>query len=343
LAGADGKGIISLSINDGLPRYSVIVPAYREEDRIGDCVHALVDQSIPRSDYEIIVIDDASPDDTGVVAQDSGADVVYRIDHGGASAARNAGVARARGDLVLFTDADCIPCREWVERMVAPFADPDIAGVKGTYRSRQTPLMARLVQLEFVVRYERMATLPEIDFIDTYAAAYRRSILDDEGGFDTEYPVPSAEDVDLSFRLAQKGYRMVFVPDAWVWHVHPTSVTAYLKRKMRFGYWRALLYIRYPNKIAGDAHTDPLLKLQFALVGLVGLQAAAGLFYSPFWIGAVLALLVFCVTTLSFVGWAWSRDRAVALVWPAIAFLRVLLQGMALAVGLMSNLVSGGS
>jgi len=332
-----------LSTNDSLPRYSIIVPAYQEANRIGDCVRALVDQSIPRSDYEIIVIDDASPDDTSVVAQASGADAVCRIDHGGASAARNAGLAHARGDLILFTDADCMPCREWIERMVAPFSDSDTAGVKGTYRSRQKTLVARLVQLEFEVRYERMATLPEIDFIDTYAAAYRRSVLDEEGGFDTEYPVPSAEDVDLSFRLAQKGYRMVFVPDAWVWHVHPTSLKAYLKRKMRFGYWRALLYIRYPNKISGDAHTDPLLKPQFALVALVGLLAAAGLICPPIWIGAAVALLAFCLTTLPFVRWAWSRDRAVALAWPVIAFLRVLLQGAALAAGLLSNLVSNGS
>lgn len=330
-------------MSDSLPRYSVIVPAYREANRISDCVQALVDQSIPRSDYEIIVVDDASPDDTGAAAQASGADVVHRIDHGGASAARNAGIARARGDLVLFTDADCAPCREWIERMVAPFSDPDIVGAKGTYRSRQKTLVARLVQLEFEVRYERMATLPEIDFIDTYAAAYRRSTLDDEGGFDTEYPVPSAEDIDLSFRLAQKGYRMVFVPDAWVWHVHPTSLKAYLKRKMRFGYWRALLYIRYPNKIAGDAHTDPLLKPQFALAALVGLLAAAGLFCPLLWIGAAVALSAFCLTTMPFVRWAWSRDREIALAWPMIVLLRVLLQGVALAVGLLSNLVSGGS
>jgi cellulose synthase/poly-beta-1,6-N-acetylglucosamine synthase-like glycosyltransferase len=331
-----------LSTNESVPRYSVVVPAYQEADRIGDCVRALADQSIPRSTYEILVIDDASLDDTGAVAQANGADEVFRIDHGGASVARNTGVARARGDLILFTDADCTPCWEWIERMVAPFSDPDIAGVKGTYRSRQKPLVARLVQLEFEVRYERMATLPQIDFIDTYAAAYRRSILEAEGGFDTDYPVPSAEDVDLSFRLAQKGYRMVFVPDAWVWHVHPASLKAYLKRKMRFGYWRALLYMRYPSKIAGDAHTDPLLRSQFLLVALVGLLAAVGVFYPPLRIGAAAALLVFCLTTVSFVRWTWSRDRAVALVWPVVAFLRVLLQGGALAAGLLANLVSDG-
>jgi len=287
-------------------------------------------------------VDDASSDGTGGVARESGADAVVRIEHGGASAARNAGLSRARGDLVLFTDADCTPDHEWIQRMVAPFADQGVAGVKGTYRSRQKSLVARLVQLEFEYRYERMATLDSIDFIDTYAAAYRRAILDEEGGFDTEYPVPSAEDVDLSFRLSQKGYRLVFAPDAWVWHIHPTSLAAYLRRKMRFGYWRALLYLRYPNKIGGDTHTDPLLKPQFALVALISLLALATMVYAPMWLGLVVVVAFFLVTTLRFVSWAWHRDRSVALVWPCVTFARVYLQGVALAVGLLSNLIAAG-
>ncbi|MBN1249321.1 MAG: glycosyltransferase, partial [Anaerolineae bacterium] len=244
-------------------------------------------------------------------------------------------------EIVLFTDADCMPCREWIARMVAPFTDAAAVGTKGTYRSRQQSLIARLVQLEFEVRYERMASLSRIDFIDTYAAAYRRSVLLQEGGFDTEYPVPSAEDVDLSFRLAKKGHLMVFVPDAWVWHIHPSTLTAYLKRKMRFGYWRALLYLRFPDKISGDAHTDPLLKPQFALVALSLLLGFGSLFWPPLWFGVGLGLLTFLVTTLPFVRWAWSRDRAVAAVWPLIAFLRVVLQGIALGWGLLTQFLRG--
>ncbi|MCD6285614.1 MAG: glycosyltransferase, partial [Anaerolineae bacterium] len=249
-----------MSRNDHPLLYSVVVPAYQEADRIGDCLQALNTQSVSRAVYEIIVVDDSSADGTRAVAESSGADTVLTISHGGAAAARNAGLARARADIVLFTDADCRPSLEWIARLVVPFSDPEVIGVKGTYRTDQHLLIARLVQLEFEIRYERMAALPEIDFIDTYAAAYRRSVLDKEGGFDTAYPFPANEDVDLSFRLAKKGYHMVFAPDAWVWHVHPDKLNVYLKRKMRVGYWRALLYTRFPSKIAGDAHTDPLLK-----------------------------------------------------------------------------------
>ncbi len=200
---------------------------------------------------------------------------------------------------MLFTDADCAPCLEWVERMVAPFADPAVVGVKGTYRTKQRALIARLAQLEFDVRYERMAKLPVIDFIDTYAAAYRRRVLTEEGGFATDYPVPSAEDVDLSFRLASRGYPMKFAPEAWVWHVHPASLYAYLRRKVRFGYWRALLYLRYPGKIGGDAHTDPALKVQFTLVALALALGVGGILWLPLWLGAAFSLVAFLVCSMA--------------------------------------------
>ncbi len=323
--------------------YSVIVPAYNEGESIGMCVRALAHQSVPRDMYEIIVVDDDSTDDTSAIAKRAGADQVLSIEHGGAAVARNAGIKVAKGELVLFTDADCEPSVEWIARITAPFADPAVAGVKGTYRTRQRGLIPRLVQLEFEIRYERMAALPEIDFIDTYAAAYRRSVLTEEGGFDTEYPVPSAEDVDLSFRLARHGHRMQFVPDAWVWHTHPRSLPAYLRRKMRFGYWRALLYLRYPGKIGGDTHTDPALKVQFALVALALVCAAGGFLWRPIWVVAVVSFFGFLATTLSFVRWAWCRDRAVAVIWPFVALLRVLLQGVGLAAGLVVHLPSASS
>ncbi len=321
------------------PEYSVVVPAYQAAEVIGACVRALVQQTVERARYEIIVVDDGSTDGTADAAQAAGADRVVRVPHGGPAAARNAGIAAAQGEIVLFTDADCEPAADWIARMTAPFADPQVMGAKGTYRTRQSSLIARLVQLEFEIRYARMVALPRIDFVDTYAAAYRRALLVEYGGFDTAFPIPSAEDVDLSFRLARAGHRLVFAPEAWVWHRHPASLRRYLARKARFGYWRALLYVRYPDKIAGDAHTDPALKPQFVLTALLGLTAIVGLFWRPAWIVAGLLLIAFLATTLPFVRWAWQSDPAVALIWPGVTLLRVVIQGSGLAFGLLRQLV----
>lgn len=315
------------------PDYSVIVPAYREEDVIGACVRALSRQTADRARYEIIVVDDGSADATAQAAQEAGADRVLRVEHGGPAAARNAGIAVAQGEIILFTDADCEPAEDWIAQMLAPFDDPRVMGVKGTYRTKQLSLIARLTQLEFEIRYERMAELPRIDFVDTYAAGYRRELFVKHGVFDTAYI--AAEDVDLSFRLTRAEHWLVFAPNAWVWHRHPATLRRYLARKARFGYWRALLYVRYPDKISGDAHTDPTLKPQFALVVALGLAAIAAVSWPLAWIAVLLLLTLFLATTLPFVRWAWRRDRAVALAWPGVTLLRVVVQGLGLAAGLL--------
>jgi glycosyltransferase involved in cell wall biosynthesis len=318
-----------------LPEYSVVVPAHQAAGLIGECVRALGSQSVARGRYEIIVVDDGSSDATADEARGAGADLVLVTPNRGPAAARNSGVEAARAGIVLFTDADCEPWNGWIDALAAPFADREVTGCKGTYRSRQRSLIARLVQLEFEIRYERMRKLEQIDFIDAYSAAYRRSTLLQSGGFDPTYPLPSAEDVDLSFRLASQGHRLVFVPEAWVYHRHPESLAVYLRRKARYGLWRALLYLRYPERIGGDAHTDSMLKPQFVLVALGGLAVLGGLLWRPLLALVAGALFAFGVTTLPFARWAWRRDRAVALAWPGVTLLRVALQGAGLALGLV--------
>jgi glycosyltransferase involved in cell wall biosynthesis len=311
---------------------SVIVPAYNAADTLPACLRALQQQTCMPD--EIIVVDDGSTDETAQIAEANGARVL-RQSHQGPAVARNLGLRQAQGDIVLFTDADCEPVPEWVEQMVAPFSDARVVGTKGAYWTRQRGLIARLVQLEYDYRYARMIGLPRIDFIDSYAAAYRRELLLRYGGFDAAFPVPSAEDIDLCFRLVRAGCWLVFVPDARVWHQHPTALEGYLRRKARYGFWRALLYLRYPKKTSGDAHTDPVLKKQFVLVVLAGLLGLVGIVWLPAIAAAMLVLVALVTTMFSFVRWAWARDRAVALAWIPITVLRVAIQGLGLALGLV--------
>jgi cellulose synthase/poly-beta-1,6-N-acetylglucosamine synthase-like glycosyltransferase len=142
----------------------------------------------------------------------------------GPAAARNHGVALAQGDLVLFTDADCAPAPDWVARLAATFNAPEVMGARGVYRTRQTSLVARFVQQEYQDKYDRTARRRAIDFIDTYSAGYRRAVFLENGGFETAFPVPSVEDQEFSFRLAEKGYRLVFAPDAVVYHQHDSTL-----------------------------------------------------------------------------------------------------------------------
>lgn len=310
---------------------SVIVPAYNAAETIGACVRALAEQTVPRERFEVIVVDDGSTDDTAAVARAAGARVL-RIPHSGPAAARNAGARAARAPILLFTDADCEPGPRWVESLLQAFSDPRVAGAKGSYRTRQRGLVSRFVQAEYEEKYGRLARQETIDFVDTYAAAYRKEVFLANRGFDPGFPVPSVEDQEFSFRLSRKGYRLVFVPEAWVWHRHDRTLREYLCRKFGIGYWKALLVRRHPERVVYDSHTPALLRWQIALLALA-IAAAAGLFFWPaLWPLPVAAAGAFLGTTLPFIVRV-RRDPLLALAAPFLLACRALALGTGLLVG----------
>lgn len=319
-------------------RVSVVVPAYNSAATIDLCLDALADQTLPQDRYETLVIDDGSSDDTAArVRAHAGVRLVTQ-DHAGPAAARNLGARRAEGDLLLFTDADCAPTPGWIEAMAAPLEAGTAVGVKGAYLSRQRELVARFVQLEYEDKYDRMAGEPAIDFIDTYAAGYRRDLFLANGGFDTSFPVPSVEDQEFSFRLAEQGHRLAFVPQARVYHLgHARTPGEYCRKKLRIGYWKVLVGRRHPAKLVRDSHTPQVLKVQMGLVALAGLGLVAAIAWPPLaWAAAGLGLL-FLLTTVPFCVKAWRRDRPVALLSPPLLLLRAASLGAGLAAGLLAH------
>ena len=307
-------GILSLQA-------SVIIPAYNAEATIGLCLAGLLNQTAPRSSYEIIVVDDASTDNTAALAARYSVQVV-RQNHAGPAAARNLGAQHASGDLLLFTDADCAPTSTWLEAMLRSFQQAEIMGSKGQYLTHQQALAARFVQLEYEEKYQRMAKERYIDFIDTYSAAYRREVFLANGGFDSTFLSASAEDQEFSFRLAEQGFKMVFVPDAVVYHTHPSSWVRYVRRKIRFGYWQALNRGKHPKKLIRDSHTPQSLKLQVALTALLLLVALAGLLEHLWWWAVPLILGCYSASALPLLRLTWEKDRAVMPIAPFMLGLR---------------------
>jgi lipopolysaccharide/colanic/teichoic acid biosynthesis glycosyltransferase/GT2 family glycosyltransferase len=313
---------------------SVIVPAYNAERSLPDCLRALARQTRPPD--EIIVVDDGSTDDTAGVACRHGARLIRQA-NAGPAVARNAGVAAARGDLVLFTDADCAPWPDWIERMCRPFDDPGVAGAKGAYRTRQRSLVARFVQQEYAAKYRRTARYRSIDFVDTYAAAYRRDIFLRNGGFNAGFTRAAMEDHEFSSRLARKGHRLVFLPDAIVDHRHTTSVSGYFRRKYGVGYWKAVMLRHLPEKALTDSHTLPSQRWQIALLGLALLSLAAGAVIGMpgVWLAAA-CLALFGLTALPFLAAIWKHDRPVLLVAPLLLAARAAALGAGLGAGFAS-------
>lgn len=326
-------------------RASVVVPVYNGARVIMRCLDALAGQTgmLPE-DYEIIVVDDGSHDGTPAVVETwmrRNPGVQCRLvqqPNAGPGAARNTGVRYAQADLLLFTDADCAPVAHWLQSLLRAFADPAVAGAKGAYLTRQAGLTPRFVQAEYEERYARMQARPQIDFIDTYSAAYRRAIFEQHGGFDPRFRV-SCEDQELSFRLAQAGHRLVFVPAAQVVHLHDATVAEYARRKFVIGIWKALLTRFHPQRMVEDSHTPQTLKLQMLLsaagMALLPLALLSVVVRSLRWVRWPLLAVAagFLASALPFLRHVARRDRAVLAIAPLLLVVRALMLGLGYAAG----------
>ncbi len=314
---------------------SVIVPVKNGEDTLGVCLQALLNQSglAYGSDYEVIVVDDGSTDETARLAETFGVSVHRQVNAGPASA-RNTGAMLAKGRYLAFTDADCTPAPDWLYELVKPFEDPSVVGVKGVYRTWQVELVSRFVQQEYAWKYRRMARQETIDFIDTYSAAYRKTEFLANGGFNTVFPKPSVEDQEFSFRLARKGCQLVFTSKAIVYHRHDRNIEEYFRRKWGIGFWKMVMLHWIPEKTFQDSHTSPSQRWQIVLMGMLFLLLPLAIFWLPArWIACV-SLLAFLGTCLPFLTYLYTqRDPALLVIAPFLLAIRAA----ALGGGLLSG------
>jgi lipopolysaccharide/colanic/teichoic acid biosynthesis glycosyltransferase/GT2 family glycosyltransferase len=316
------------------PTTSVIIPARDASQTIEECLGAVFAQQQPP--VEVIVVDDGSHDDTAERAKKFPVKLLTQP-HLGPAAARNRGALLASGELLLFTDSDCAPAPDWTSRLSKVFADPSVVAAKGVYRTRQREPLARFVQLEYEEKYARLARQATIDFVDTYCAAYRRTRFLEQGGFDESFPSASVEDQELSFRLAAQQLKMVFAPQASVYHHHATTIHAYARRKFRIGYWKVRVGRRHPSKMFSDAHTPPTLKFQVAMAGIFLITLAIGVFLPVAFLLAVLAALAFGISAIPLLRFIRVCDRALMTRAPIYLAVRALSLGMGLAVGVLAE------
>ncbi|MDY0038735.1 MAG: glycosyltransferase [Desulforhabdus sp.] len=315
------------------PSVTVIIPAFNASATLPRCLEALRRQTYPAELVRIIVVDDGSTDDTKEIALDFGVDIVTQCNKGAASA-RNQGAQKAQSDLILFTDSDCEPIENWIAEMAAPFTAPDVVGAKGFYRSNQSNLTARFVQAEYEIKCRGLKPRDIIDFIDTYSAAYRCGVFIENGGFDTSYQGAAAEDIEFSYRLSNKGYRLVAAYGAFVLHRHPESIRDYFRKKCRYAYWRAVTWQKHPQKAVNDSYTPNAQKLEVLFSPLLVLLLTGTLCWpAAFSAVFLLFILLFTLNELSYFRQT-RNDLCLLVSVPLFTFLR----GMAGAIGVGARL-----
>lgn len=320
------------------PRFSIVVPAYNAETKLSECLGALLCQTVPSEQYEVIVVDDGSKDRTASIAAEFPVRYMFQLNRGPATA-RNTGASAAHGEIILFTDSDCVPFSDWLEQMTCPFKDPVVSAVKGIYQTRQRELVARFAQMEFEDRYDRLKKQESIDMVDTYSAAFRKDIFLSMGGFDVRFPKADNEDTDFSYRMAAAGYHMVFNPCAVVCHTHPATLGKYMKVKFSRGFWRLMVYRRFPDKAIRDSYTPNILKIQAILMAFSFALCLSSLFVPGFLYLVSLVWAAILASAFPFAVKTFHKDPMVGLLSPGIIWCRAFSLAAGSLLGLVNSLI----
>ncbi|HQE57209.1 MAG TPA: glycosyltransferase [Candidatus Fermentibacter daniensis] len=309
---------------------SVVVPAHRHGPRLVACLEALRAQEVQGDLTVILALDGDVAIPAGTAAL---ADLVVHGPAKGPAAARNRGWRASAGGHVLFTDSDCVPAPGWAQRIVSAL-DAGADGVKGAYSSGGGRIVQRLQQVEFEERYASLEPGGTVDMIDTYSCGFRRSALEACNGFDESFPAADHEDVDLSYRMAAGGMRLVFEPEARVEHEHRATMAGYMRLKYSRGRWRARIIELHPSRSMSDRYVPWSLKAQMILCAALPAALAGALLHPAIPAAWAAAFLASCIPILST---ALRTDPGVA---PLVPLL-VLARGFALSTGLVSGAIRG--
>jgi glycosyltransferase involved in cell wall biosynthesis len=226
-----------------LPKVSIVVCSYNGARTLRDCMVSL--QHLHYPDYEVIFIDDGSKDNTQEIMKEfPGVQNIVQVNKG-LSVARNVGIAAARGEVVAFTDSDCMVDRDWLYFLVHSLLSADFAAVGGPNISPpatdwiQATVGAAPGSPSHVLLTDTIA-----EHVPGCNMAYFKWALDEIGGFDPEYR-KAGDDVDVCWRLMQRGYQIGFSPAAVVWHYRRFEVRTYFSQQTGYGEAEAMLRYKH--------------------------------------------------------------------------------------------------
>ena len=290
------------------PFISVLICSLNGGKRIGDCLDSLNGQTYGRENFEIIVVDDGSSDDTGIIAKSYSVQVIRNEINKGIPSARNAALSAARGEIVVFIDDDCVADTQWLSSLVATFEDKSVVAVGGRILALSTKTIAqRYLQATAYGNPARLLSggkssifqrlmgyintmispilfenLPvEVSAVYTANAAYRRDVLLRLGGFDET--LLTNEDSDVSERLRKiVGSRIMYIPMAIVRHQHYEKISKVIYQPYRRAINTLQFYLK--DKRIPPLFPMPVLYVVFVIVLSLAhdiLLLSAGIILTP--------------------------------------------------------------
>ncbi|MDQ3929039.1 MAG: glycosyltransferase, partial [Chloroflexota bacterium] len=242
---------VPLSADLPWPRVSVIVCSHNGERTLPDCLEGVLELEYP--DFQVIVVDDGYTDSTAAIAREYGIHLIT-TENLGLSNARNVGMKAATGEIVAYLDDDARPDSHWLTYLAATLLSTEHAGAGGPNITHPNDgLIAECIGKSPGNPTHVLLSDREAEHIPGCNMAFRKAALEQIGGFDTRFCV-AGDDVDICWRLRQRGSTLGFSPAAVVWHHRRNSIRAYWKQQRGYGKAEALLEKKWPEKYNAAGH-----------------------------------------------------------------------------------------
>ncbi len=268
------------------PLISVIVPVHNGSQYLNQCLDAL-GASASRS-FEVIVVDDASNDESAEIARRKWTTVFQLPKQSGPAAARNHGARQARGEILFFVDADVVVQPETIGRVIAGFQqNPDVVAIFGSYDDAPAERNFCSQYKNLYHHFVHQQSNCEAATFWAGCGAIRREVFHAVGGFDQQrYPKPSIEDIELGYRLRTDGYRILLDKELLVKHLKRWTFGGLLRTDIfhRAIPWSKLMLEN--QQLVNDLNLKTADRVSAGLVGLsVGLLPCS--IFSLWWLSPI--------------------------------------------------------
>lgn len=229
------------------PFISVVIPMYNAAYSIQDCLQSVVNIDYPKDKLEIIVVDNGSTDRSVTVAKKFDVILLSETSTHTSYAARNKGILAAHGELIAFTDADCIVTPSWLIEIIKYIPDQSIGCFAGEIEAYQPKTLIEQFSHRWgFLRQNGTLTNPYLPYTQTANSVYRHEVFDKVGLFRSE--ISSGGDADIAWRMQKElELGIKFIPEALVYHKHRTSLIGLYKQFKKYEIGKKSWLEYYPD------------------------------------------------------------------------------------------------